>query len=142
MTIKKLKLWWQSFLYYVIVDPADNSVTLSKRLFLHIKNNAQESDNTACVFVFRISGNDTFGFTVNPDIEQPTQLCDIQYNDKYRCIGFETLCPSVGRILYEYGLPDNSRVKLSVSVCKTPQGKTYYKFDKPNAKYIRKHSKS
>ena len=105
MIISKLKLWWQSLLYYVIADPTDNSITLSKRLFLHIKNNARKSD-AARVFVFRISGNDTFGFSINPDIKQPTQMCDIQYNDKYKCIGFETLCPSVGRILYEYGLSD------------------------------------
>ncbi len=137
MIISKLKLWWQSLLYYVIADPADNSITLSKRLFLHIKNNARKSD-AARIFVFRISGDDTFGFIINPVIEQATQMCDIQYNDKYKCIGFETLCPSVGRILYEYGLSDNCRVKLSVSVQKTPQGKTYYKFDKPNAKYILK----
>jgi len=130
MIISKLKLWWQSLLFYVIADPADNSITLSKRLFLHIKNNAKKSDATR-VFVFRISGDNTFGFIINPAIKQATQMCDIQYNDKYKCIGFETLCPSVGRILYEYGLSDNCQVKLSVSVQKTPQGKTYYKFDKP-----------
>lgn len=141
MIINKLKLWWQSLHYYVVADPADNSITLSKQLFLQIKNNAQKGDAPR-VFVFRIFGNDTFGFTVNPDIKQPTQMCDIQYNDKYRCIGFETLCPSVSRILYEYGLPNDHCVKLSVSVLKTPQGRTYYQFDKPHAKYIRKHTKS
>lgn len=141
MIIKKLKTWWQSRNYYVIADGNDNSITLSKRLFLHIKGKAKKGD-AAQVFVFRIAGQDSFGFTVNPNIGQPTQLCDIQYNDKYKCIGFESLCPSVGLMLYEYGLSDNCRVKLSVSIQKTPQGKTYYKFDKPNAKYIRKHPKS
>ena len=64
MIISKLKLWWQSLLYYVIADPADNSITLSKRLFLQIKNNARKSD-AARVFVFHISGDDTFGFIIN-----------------------------------------------------------------------------
>lgn len=141
MIIKKIKMWWQSLRYYVIVDPADNSVTFSKHLFRHIRQNAKEGE-TARVFAFRITKFGTFGFTVNPNISQPTQLCDIQYNDKYRCIGFETLCPSVGRILYEYGLPNNHRVKLSVSVFKTPQRTIFYQFDKPHAKYIRKHKKS
>ena len=59
-----------------------------KRLFLHIKGKAKKGD-AAQVFVFRIAGQDSFGFTVNPNIGQPTQLCDIQYNDKYKCIGFE-----------------------------------------------------
>lgn len=137
MIFKKVKKWWQSFRYYVIADPADNSVTLSKALFQHIKNNAQEGVE-ARVFVFKVAQN--YGFMTNPGIEQPTQMCDIQYNDKYQCIGFETLCPSVGQILYDYGLPADGRVKLSVSVCRTPQGKLYYQFDRPDAKHIRKYT--
>ena len=62
MIIQKLKTWWQSRNYYVIADPADNSITLSKRLFLHIKKKAKESD-AAKVFVFRIAEQSSFGFT-------------------------------------------------------------------------------
>lgn len=142
MIFKKVKKWWQSLRYYVIADPADNSVTLSKALFNHIKDNAHEGDE-ARVFVFKVE--QSYGFMTNPGIEQPTQMCDIQYNDKYQCIGFETLCPSVGHILYNYGLKATERVKLSVSICHTAQGKLYYQFDKPHytlryAKHIRKHS--
>lgn len=140
MVIQKLKTWWQSLNYYVIADPADNSITLSKRLFLHIKKKAKESD-AAKVFVFRIAEQSSFGFTVNPNIEQPTQLCDIQYNDKYKCIGFESLCPSVGLMLYEHGLPGDSIVKLSVSIHHTSKGLIYYQIEKPNGKYIRKYKK-
>lgn len=139
MIFKKVKKWWQSLRYYVIADPADNSVTLSKALFGHIKDNAHEGDE-ARVFVFKVTDSDSYGFMPNPCIEQPTQMCDIQYNDKYRCIGFETLCPSVGQILYSYGLNATQRVKLSVSVCRTGQGKVYYQFERPNAKHIRKYS--
>lgn len=136
MILAKLKLLWQSVRYYVIADPADNSITLSKHLFRHIKNNAGIDDD-ARVFVFHIPDAAAYGFMVNPKIEKPTQLCDIQYNGKYRCIGFETLCPSVGTIFYSYGLPADKRVKLSVSV-RNANGKIYYQFDKPNAKHIRK----
>lgn len=136
MIFKKVKKWWQSYRFYVIADPADNSITLSKALFVHIRNNAKEGE-TARVFVFRVADRNTFGFTVNPGIDKPTQMCDIQYNGKYKCIGFETLCPSVGRIFYEYGLPGNHRVKMSVSVHKTPQGRIYYEFDKPNAGHFK-----
>ena len=138
MIFKKVKKWWQSLRYYVTLDPADNSVTLSKALFNHIKDNAHEGDE-ARVFVFKVEHS--YGFMTNPGIEQPTQMCDIQYNDKYRCIGFETLCPSVGHILYNYGLNATQRVKLSVSVCRTTQGKLYYQFDRPDAKHIRKYTK-
>lgn len=137
MIFKKIKTWWQHLRYYVIADPTDNSVTLSKALFSHIKNSAREGDE-ARVFVFRVG--DSYGFMANPDIEQPTQMCDIQYNGKYRCIGFETLCPSVGQILYDYRLPATERVKISVSVCHTLQGKVYYQFERPHAKHIRKHT--
>ena len=44
MIIKKLKTWWQSRNYYVIADGNDNSITLSKRLFLHIKGKAKKGD--------------------------------------------------------------------------------------------------
>lgn len=128
---------FKSLRYYVIADPADNSITLSKRLFNHIRRNAQAGD-VPSVFVFKIPAGATFGFMINPDIKQPTQLCQIQYNDKYSCIGFETLCPSVGQIFYEYGLAPHQTVKLSVSVRKTTQGKIYYQINKPTIKLINK----
>ena len=140
MIFTKLINKWCSLRYYVIADPSDNSVTLSKRLFFHMKKEVERSVNDggdASVFVFRIPHSGTFGFMPNPAISEPTQLCQIQYNGKYRCIGFETLCPSVGRIFFEYGLPALRSVKLSVSVRKTQQGKVYYQFDVPSKKLIR-----
>ena len=125
---------WRSLRYYVIADPADNSVTLSRHLFAHMRKGA--GDNTS-VFVFRIPHLNSFGFMLNPSIDEPTQLCQIQYNGKYRCIGFETLCPSVGRILYEYGLPALRPVKLSVSIKRTQQCKIYYQIDVPTSKQLR-----
>ncbi|UWF82016.1 MAG: hypothetical protein [Bacteriophage sp.] len=140
MIFNKITKWWQSFRFYIIADPADNSVTLSKALFNHMKDNAHEGDE-ARIFVFKITDSSSFGFMANPSIEQPTQMCDIQYNGKYRCIGFETLCPSVGQILYTYGLNASQRVKLSVSVCRTVQGKVYYQIERPHEKHIRKYKK-
>lgn len=141
MIFQKIIAWWRSLRYYVIADPADNSVTLSKALFRHMKNNVPKAC-AARVFVFAIPANNAFGFMVNPEMKQPTQLCDIQYNDKYRCVGFETLCPSVGRILYDYGMNGTLPVKLSVTLCRTSHGETYYQFDKPHAKHIGKYSQT
>lgn len=140
MIFNKITKWWQSFRFYIIADPADNSVTLSKALFNHMKDNAHEGDE-ARIFVFKITDSSSFGFMATPSIEQPTQMCDIQYNGKYRCIGFETLCPSVGQILYTYGLNASQRVKLSVSVCRTVQGKVYYQIERPHEKHISKYKK-
>jgi hypothetical protein len=125
MIIRKIRQWWQSLRYSVLLDPADNSVTLSKKLFQHIVRNNNGSDS-ARVFVFRISDTDTFAFMVNPPIEQSTQLCDIQVNDKYKCVGFETLCPSVGYMFAAMSLPAHRQVRLSVSINTNVDGKFYY----------------
>lgn len=136
MILAKLINKWRSLRYYVIADPSDNSVTLSKSLFFHMKKDAERSgsDGSPSVFVFRIPQGGTFGFMLSPEISEPAQLCQIQYNGKCRCVGFETLCPSVGRIFYEYGLPALRPVKLSVSIKRTPQGKVYYQIDVPPSK--------
>lgn len=129
---KKIQNWYRLLRYFVIVDPTDNSVTLSKKLFNHIRKSS-DGQEKASVFLFRITDTDLFGFMVNPNIETPTQYCDIQYNGKYKCIGFETLNPSVGRILYDYGLSALKSYKLSVSV-KDVKGKIYYQIDKPKVR--------
>lgn len=121
---------WRAARYFVIADPSDNSITLSKNLFRHMHKNAGV-DSEATVFVFRIPEQETFGFMVNPSLDRPTQLCQVQYNEKYRCIGFETLCPSVGRMFYDFGLPALRAIKLSVSVQKDPSGKIYYRMEPP-----------
>lgn len=144
--IKKFRLWllgvWRWYRHrslYVIADPADNSVTLSRALFEHMDVMNQEQ---AKVFMFSVgdgsAGTGIYAFTLNPDIEQPTCLADIQYNSKHRSIGFEALVPTVNRIFYDYGLPYDRPVKLSVEPatvpCGSPQGKTftYYKILRPH----------
>ncbi len=114
---------------FVIIDPNDNSVTLSKRLFLHMKKNAS-TEKEARVFVFKVKQNGFFAFMVNPSIEQETQISQIQYNTKYKSIGFETLCPSVGKIIYDYGLKEDRTHKLRVSIHYTEDRKIYYQIEK------------
>jgi hypothetical protein len=129
MILTKLKNWWQSRRYYVMADPNDNSITLSKALFRHLQDSAHEGE-TARVFVFRLTYNNTYAFMVNPPIEQPTQMCDIQHNVQYNCIGFETLCPSVGKIFYDYGIPAYKPQRLAVTIHKSVD-KYYYQFERP-----------
>jgi hypothetical protein len=106
---KMLYLLWKTRGMYVILDGRDSSVTLSKRLFKSM-NVFDEED--AKVMMFRV-GNE-FAFMLNPPIEQETQLAEIQYNQKHKCIGFESLVPTVNRILYDYGLHPEHRIRLSV----------------------------
>lgn len=127
--------WYRHRSLYVIADPADNSITLSRALFNHMEVMQQDK---AQVYVFRLMDTKDYAFALNPQIEQPTALCDIQYNSKHRTIGFETLCPTVNRIFYDYNLPQQVS-KLSVdAILLTPaEGKPFYiyqilqPYDKP-----------
>ena len=125
--IKKVKhllsRWWlqyQQRTMYVIADPADNSITFSRRLFKRM--DVMKLD-VAKVMVFTVADKNlrsSYAFCLNPPLDEPTQLADIQYNSKHKTIGFESLVPTVNRIFYDYGLPFDRKVKLSVSVENTP----------------------
>jgi hypothetical protein len=97
--------------FFVILDARDNSVTLSEKLYRHMD---VESKDAAKVIVFRMSDSGLYSFVLNPQLDEPTQLCDIQYNSKHKTIGFETLCPTVGRIFYDYGIRHEGAVKMTV----------------------------
>lgn len=137
--IDKLKNWIRRRTFFVICDPADNSVTFSKALFKHM--DVMKLDE-AKVYVFSLAPNDwalhekgEYGFILNPNFEQETQLADIQYSDKHKTIGFECLVPTVNRIFYDYGLPHDKPVKLSVVVCRAGDIQ-YYKICRPYDKHF------
>jgi hypothetical protein len=113
-----LKNWLRRRSFFVICDPGDNSVTFSKALFEYLK--VMDGD-TAKVYVFSLAtgaapfrDKGEYGFILNPDFDQETQIADIQYNTQHKTIGFECLVPTVNRIFYDYGLPVDACVKLSV----------------------------
>lgn len=120
---------------YVIADSTDNSVTFSRRLFRRLK--VVMGLDVAKVLVFYVPESRCYAFTLNPSIEQETQLADIQYNSKHRCVGFESLVPTVNRIFYDYGLPSGIRCKLSVRRHTAPNGIVYYQICRPYGKYTR-----
>lgn len=125
-----IQRWIDRHTSFVILDPRDSSVTLSRKLFNHLRKNCDTADPN--VFMFKEGATNQYGFMLNPDIEQPTHYCKIQHNAKYKCIGFETLCPTVELILYTYAIP--SRItKLSVRH-KRLNGKSYYLILNPNKK--------
>lgn len=138
--IKRIITWWRNRRNFVIMDARDNSVTFSHSLFRHIKRVYGEADIRPKVFVFYTPATKRYGFAVNVPFDQPTQLADIQYNSKHRCIGFESLNPTVARILYDYGVgPDRfmKPCKLTVTTQVTPQGRVYFQIERPHAKFTR-----
>lgn len=111
-------------------------MTISKTLFKRMK--VMEEEEKAQVLVFKESKTGHYAFTLNPELDTPTQLANIQYNEKYRCIGFETLIPTVNRIFYEYGIPYSlitNKVKLSVQRAEGKNGMIYFIIRKPYEKY-------
>lgn len=127
----KLKNWFRRRSFFVICDPSDNSITFSKALFKHLK--VMDGD-TAKMYVFRVGGD--YAFAINPDLGgAETQLADIQYNAKHKTIGFECLVPTVNRIVYDYGLPHDRKVKLSVKAGRSGDIK-YYKICRPHDKHL------
>ena len=145
--IKKFRIWlmgvWRWYRHrslFVILDPSDNSVTLSRGLFDLMDIMNQEE---AKVFVFKCYNvcltEKSYAFTLNPKFDKPTTLCDIQYNSKYHTVGFETLCPSVNRIFYDYKLP-LKKTKLSVEPIRVPDietSGTVFEILRPHAKPVK-----
>lgn len=117
---------------FVIADAKDNSITLSKQLCKVIGVFNLEENK---ILVFRLANTGSekpcYAFALNPHLKEETQLCEIQYNAKHKCVGFETLCPTVNRIFYDYNLPADSVCKLTVVKETTSTGFDYYKICNP-----------
>lgn len=132
--LKRISLWWRSlrfFRYYIIADCNDNSITFSRKLYKHIELSSH-CDDRAQVYMFKIPAWNTFGFVINPEFnKEDTQIADIQYNEKYKSIGFEALCPTVNRIFHDYGLPCEMKLKLTVTVRQLEDGKVFYNIERP-----------
>lgn len=141
--LHKLVTWWRNRHDFVIMDARDNSVTFSRRLFRHIKKVYGNKDIQPKVFVFYTPAAKCYGFAVNLPLDQPTQLADIQYNSKHKCIGFESLNPTVVKILYDYGVSRFMKpCKLTVTKQVTPQDCVYFQIERPHEKFARKRRTS
>lgn len=84
---------------YVVMDPRDNSVTLSPALFASLGG----FDECHRVYVFQVAGSDDYAFIVNPDFPEETQISDVQVNTKTKEVGFECLIPSVPMMFARWG---------------------------------------
>lgn len=119
---------------YVIADPADNSITFSKGLYKRLRILETEKGK---VLVFRLKDDGRYCFTLDiPEDAKDTQLAEVMYNSRYRCVGFESLVPTVNRIFYDYHLPAGAQCKLSVEEART-DSITYYIICPPYGKHSR-----
>lgn len=129
--IRKIKCFWFRK-YYVTLDGRVNSVTISKAIYNHMMR--YERSNTE-ILVFKSSDTGLFSFAMREDFPKLMQIVTyfypLQYNEKYKKIGFRTDYPSVTAILDEYGLPLDRMVRLSVIPRKTGSGETFYEIQRP-----------
>lgn len=137
--LHKLITWWRNRRNFVIMDARDNSVTFSRSLFRRIKKVYGKDDVQPKVFVFYIPATKCYGFTLNPRLGLPTQEADIQYNSKHKCIGFESLNPTVSKILYDYDVARFMKpCKLTVTnKFTTLYHREYFQIERPHEKFTR-----
>lgn len=129
--IRSIKgLWYHK--YYVVLDGRANSVTISKALYDHMMR--YDRSNTE-IFVFQSIDTQLYGFAMREDFEAlrnaNTVFCQLQYNEEHRKIGFRSDHPSVTYICYQYNIPTDKMVRLSVLPRKTAQGETFYEIQRP-----------
>lgn len=118
---------------FVVLDGRANSVTLSKGIYDHIIEK-EHTDNS--IFVFRLSDRGTYGFCMREDWEElrkvNTAFSQLQFNQKYKKVGFRSDFPSITAILDEYNLPLNRMVRLTCIPRKSAKGEPYYEIMRPN----------
>ena len=118
---------------FVVLDGRANSVTLSKGIYEHIMQK-ERTDNS--IFVFRLSDRYTYGFCMREDWEEllkaNTAFAQLQFNQKYKKVGFRTDFPSVTAILDDYDLPLDRMVRLTCIPRKSAKGEPYYEIIRPN----------
>ena len=119
---------------FVVLDGRANSVTLSKGIYDHI---IKKERTEYSIFVFRISDRGTYGFCMREDWEylrkSNTAFAQLQFNQKYKKVGFRSDYPSITAILDEYKLPLNRMVSLTCIPRKSQIGEPYYEIMRPNS---------
>ena len=104
--------WMDEHTCRVLIDGSDNSVSMSKGLIKAA--GIFDKDIEGALIVRLVStGEYAIVFKQNGDERIPMANA-IQYNSKYKSIGFESLTPTVNRILNDYNLPLMSKQTLWV----------------------------
>lgn len=118
---------------FVVLDGRANSVTLYKGIYDHIMQK-ERTDNS--IFVFSLSDRGTYGFCMREDWEElrkaNTAFAQLQFNQKYKKVGFRSEYPSITAILDEYDLPLDRMVRLTCIPRKSAKGEPYYEIMRPN----------
>lgn len=61
-----------------------------------------------------------------------TAFAQLQFNQKYKKVGFRSEYPSITAILDDYNLPLNRMIRLTCIPRKSVKGEPYYEIMRPN----------
>ena len=107
--------WMDEHTCRVLIDGSDNSVSMSKGLTRAAGIFDKDIEGALIV---RLVSTDEYAivFKQQGDVRlaDMKMVNSMQYNSKYKTIGFESLTPTVNRILNDYHLPLVSKQKLWV----------------------------
>lgn len=123
---------WKAMKDYVVADPSDNCLTLSKHLYESMR--LLDYDDIR-VLTFR-TPDGGYGFCINPEQYRDVRTEDsvfvpMMFDTKGKTVGFESRCPTLNRVFYDWGLPIDRPVKLSVETVETKSGQTVYMIKRP-----------
>lgn len=106
---------WKYRNLYVDLDPADTSITLSKELFQKMGVMDSKEAKVMVFIIAQACEQPIYAFELNPPLPKGSEapVAEIQFNTMHHCVGFETLVPTVAKILYDYMMP-NQHVRLRV----------------------------
>ena len=117
--VAKIKIafyrWVDSHTCRVLIDGNDNSVSLSKGMVKAVGIYDKDIEGALIVRLCD-TGEYAIVFKVKDDplYNEIPRVSNIQYNCKYKSIGFESLTPMVNRILNDYELPILSKQSFVV----------------------------
>lgn len=143
--IKKITNALTRHKYFVIADPADNSVTLSKKVCDALGITNWQGEENPKAFAFKDTSTGLYAFCLAPDdLPDGAPVSEVQFNTKCKSIGFAPLTPTVNRVFYDYGLTHSKPCKLTVTehTFTNEQGatKVYFSIEKPNGKCTIQHA--
>lgn len=111
--------WVDEHTCSVLIDGSDNSVSMSKGMIKAVGIYDKDIEGALIVKTSTEQYAIVFKEKGSPNHSELSNVANIQYNTKYKSIGFETLTPMANRILNDYGLPLMSKQKLSVKMRKS-----------------------
>lgn len=132
--LANINQWLQGLTLFVILDGRDNSVTFSRGLWRRIRPHLSDRAD-----ILGYKAGDVYGFALNPtlDKERDNAIAQVQYNAKHRCIGYESLVPTLARIFTDYGIPIGCRVRLHV-IPRDTEAELAFDFRRPTARRLRR----